>query len=69
MRTDKQLRASLKEIGELGISDRLHLWPDNKLGSKWAIDSMPQPGKYRSGLEDKWTRISKPRVQRSAISL
>jgi DNA repair photolyase len=43
---------------DLGLEDRLHLWPDKKLGAKWAVESMPKPAQYRSWLETRWSRIS-----------
>jgi DNA repair photolyase len=58
------LKTVVQLCEELGISDRLHLWPDKKLGAKWAVDSMPRPEKYRSWLEKKWARISEwPRTK------
>ena len=54
----QSLKTVVQLCRELGISDRLHLWPDKKLGAKWAVDSMPKPEKYRSWLEKKWSRIS-----------
>ena len=59
----QSLKTVFKLCQELGIRDRLHLWPDKKLGSKWAVESMPQPAKYRSWLEKRWSRISEwPRI-------
>lgn len=43
---------------ELGIGDRLHLWPDKKLGAQWAVNSAEKPKAYRSWLQKRWSRIS-----------
>lgn len=52
------LKAVVRITRELGIGDRLHLWPDKKLGAAWVIESMPKPVKYRQWLEKRWSRIS-----------
>ncbi|MDD2763372.1 MAG: hypothetical protein PHE83_05295 [Opitutaceae bacterium] len=56
--TLEALRAMTEISRDLRINNRLHLWPDKILGSKWAVDSMPQPEKYRAWLERRWERIS-----------
>jgi DNA repair photolyase len=43
---------------ELGLADRLHLWPDQCLGSRWVVESMPKPTEYLQWLNRKWSRIS-----------
>jgi len=43
---------------ELGIADRLHSWPDQSLGSRWVVKSMPNPAQYLQWLDRKWSRIS-----------
>lgn len=43
---------------EIGIHDRLHLWPDKSLESKWAVRRMPNPDAYRAWLHRWWNRIS-----------
>lgn len=43
---------------EIGLADRLHLWPDQSLGSKWIVKSMPDPAAYEKWLNSKWSRIS-----------
>jgi DNA repair photolyase len=43
---------------ELGISDRLHLWPDKSLGSQSLARRMPNPGQYLKRLQHWWRRIS-----------
>ena len=54
----QSLKTVLELCKELGIADRLHLWPDKKLGAKWAVESMDKPTQYRSWLQKKWSRIS-----------
>lgn len=54
----QSLKTVVQLCRELGISDRLHLWPDKKLGAKWAVESMPKPEEYRAWLEKNWARIS-----------
>jgi DNA repair photolyase len=43
---------------DLGIADRLHLWPDKSLGSAWVVQSMPAPAAYEKWLLRYWNRIS-----------
>jgi len=43
---------------ELGISDRLHLWPDKSLGILGVANRQPNPKKYMSWLRKYWGRIS-----------
>jgi len=52
------LKTVVRLCRELGIGDRLHLWPDKGLGAKWVVESMPTPEKYRAWLERKWSRVS-----------
>jgi DNA repair photolyase len=54
----ESLKTVLELCKDLGIADRLHLWPDKKLGAKWAVESMDRPTQYRSWLQKKWSRIS-----------
>jgi DNA repair photolyase len=53
---------SLKTVFDLahslGISDRLHLWPDKSLGSENMIQRQANPEKYKIFLQNCWTRIS-----------
>ena len=53
---------SLKTVeriaNELGIQDRLHLWPDKTLGSKTAKKSQPDPLAYKAWVDQWWKRIS-----------
>ena len=43
---------------ELGVYDRLHLWPDQSLGSKAAVAGQPDPAAYLAWLHHWWNRIS-----------
>ncbi len=43
---------------ELGVRNRLHLWPDKKLGSKAVLAAMPDPDSHQAWLNQWWTRIS-----------
>lgn len=43
---------------EIGVSDRLHLWPDKSLGSKATVSQMPSPRKYHKRLQHWWGRVS-----------
>jgi len=45
--------------GELGLADRLHLWPDKSLGNVGVANRMPKPKDYMRWLRTSWTRISK----------
>ena len=50
---------SVHEIAnELGISSRLHLWPDKSLGTAAALARVKSPTKYRDRLQHWWTRVS-----------
>ena len=54
----QSLKSVWRIAREVGISDRLHLWPDKILGSRSIIDSMPNPGAYEKWLQTRWARIS-----------
>lgn len=43
---------------EIGIADRLHLWPDKSLGSLTVANRMPKPRDYMRWLRKSWMRIS-----------
>lgn len=43
---------------ELGMTDRLHLWPDKSMGSKWMLKRFKDPDEHLSWLNHWWTRIS-----------
>lgn len=43
---------------EVGLEQRLHLWPDKSLGSRSLAERMPNPEKYLRRLEMWWHRVS-----------
>jgi DNA repair photolyase len=54
---------------EIGIADRLHLWPDKSLGSVELANRMPMPKEHLRWLQKWWERISEwPRGLDSAQS-
>jgi DNA repair photolyase len=44
--------------GQLGLSCRLHLWPDKSLGNPKAANRMPKPQEHLRWLRNWWERIS-----------
>ena len=52
------LKAMWKISDELGIRNRLHLWPDKALGSNKTLSSMPNQEAYERWLSARWNRIS-----------
>ena len=52
------LKSVWKISGELGIRNRLHLWPDKALGSQKTLASMPNQEAYERWLSARWNRIS-----------
>lgn len=42
----------------LGVADRLHLWPDKSLGSRSALQHVPDPAQFHAWLQQCWSRIS-----------
>jgi DNA repair photolyase len=44
--------------GELGVIDKLHLWPDKSLGARTFLHSVPDPDVMRDWLYAWWTRVS-----------
>ena len=42
---------------ELGISKRLHLWPDKSLGSQSLVQRMKKPHQYQKRLDYWWDRV------------
>jgi DNA repair photolyase len=50
---------SVRQIAkELGIENRLHLWPDKTLGSSSFVQRMQNPRVYVERLQHWWSRIS-----------
>lgn len=43
---------------ELGIAERLHLWPDKSLGNRTLLERMPDPAGYCQRLNHWWNRVS-----------
>jgi DNA repair photolyase len=43
---------------EVGVADRLHLWPDKSLGNAGVANRMPRPREYLRWLRKSWGRIS-----------
>jgi len=43
---------------ELGLADRLHLWPDKSLGNQSVANRMPKPTEYLCWLTKYWRRVS-----------
>ncbi len=58
----KYALGSLKSVQliarEVGLQDRIHLWPDKSLGSADLVQRMPKPAAYRQWLFRWWNRIS-----------
>ncbi len=52
------LKSVWKISSEVGLRERLHLWPDKALGSQKAVSSMPNPTAYERWLSARWNRIS-----------
>lgn len=52
------LRTVERIAGELGVADRLHLWPDKSLGDVAAANRTPKPQEYMRWLRKSWSRIS-----------
>jgi DNA repair photolyase len=43
---------------EVGIADRLHLWPDKTLGTDKAVRRRPDPDQHKGWIKNWWERIS-----------
>ena len=43
---------------ELGLADRLHLWPDKSLGNAGVANRMPKPKEHLRWVQTWWDRIS-----------
>ncbi|HOB33555.1 MAG TPA: hypothetical protein PKH32_11810 [Verrucomicrobiota bacterium] len=43
---------------EVGVADRLHLWPDKSLGSASVVNRMPKPREHMRWLRKWWSRVS-----------
>jgi hypothetical protein len=55
-------RGQLKAVYQLAkrhrLTERLHLWPDQSLGSRTSLRSVKNPTRYVAWLEEQWNRIS-----------
>jgi len=54
----RSLTTVSKIAAELGLSARLHLWPDKSLGSKARVAHMPDPIEFERWLHRCWHRVS-----------
>lgn|GEM_PF-2166523 len=52
------LRTVERIAGDLGLSDRLHLWPDQSLGSRRVLKAASDPLSHQKWLDRWWYRIS-----------
>jgi len=43
---------------EVGVADRLHLWPDKSLGNVGVASRMAKPRDYLRWLRKSWSRVS-----------
>jgi DNA repair photolyase len=53
-----KLREAERAAAEVGIADRLHLWPDKALGRKKVVARQSDPESYQTWLNHWWSRIS-----------
>lgn len=44
---------------EIGVADRLHLWPDKSLGNISVAKRMQKPEEYLEWLRESWARVSR----------
>ena len=54
----ESLRTVERLAGELGIADRLHLWPDKSLGNRALLQRVAHPPAHLEWLQRCWNRIS-----------
>ena len=52
------LHAVERLAAEIGVADRLHLWPDKALGNANVVKRMPSPKEHLCWLRKCWERIS-----------
>ena len=53
---------------ELGIANRLHLWPDKSLGNVGAVSRREYPNEFTKWLKRCWERVSEwPKVPHRAL--
>ncbi len=58
------LRTVERLAAEVGVADRLHLWPDKSLGNVGVANRMPKPKEYLRWLCSSWERISEWPISR-----
>lgn len=54
----KALETVERLAAELGLADRLHLWPDKSLGNVGVVNRMPRPQEFTKWLTRSWNRVS-----------
>lgn len=54
----QSLRAVWEIGNDLGLRNKLHLWPDKILGSPAVLKSLPDSEAFHQWLRTRWTRIS-----------
>lgn len=54
----RSLRTVERLANDLGLADRLHLWPDKSLGTRAAMKLVEDPGDHTKWLMRWWNRIS-----------
>jgi DNA repair photolyase len=54
----ESLKAMHEVARDLGLTKRLHLWPDRSLGSPGVIRRMPRRTQYEQWLNRCWSRVS-----------
>ena len=53
-----QLQLIEQVAGELGLAERLHLWPDHTLGSRHTSERQPDPAAHMRWITGWWVRKS-----------
>lgn len=61
-----QLHLVERIAGEVGLGDRLHLWPDPDLGAKAVVARQLDPMAYQDWLDRCWNRVSEWPAAREA---
>src|SRR5690606_24511693 len=52
------LRTVVRVARDVGLSERLHLWPDKALGTKQAVAARKDPDRYSRWLQRCWRKVS-----------
>ena len=53
-----QMKMAERLAEEVGLKDRLHLWPDAALGKKSIVMAQADPGAFTAWLQRCWSRVS-----------